>query len=235
MRQQQKQNGFLAKSHLLLVAELAVLVAGPVLLMGLPVQLLRFSAVFLLAGYCFWRLKTNNVARTYLRFNWSGCRAAISGILLRCFVGSLAIAAIVLAISPERLFCIPRADPVLMVLIVAFYGLVSVLPQEIAFRGYAAWRLDAYNVPFPTAVILSSALFGWVHILFGSWLSVGLSFVAGLSFYRTYRKYDSLAAAWLEHSLIGIAIFAIGLDNLFYLGPTPEAFASVCSASMPEE
>ncbi|MES0879142.1 CPBP family intramembrane glutamic endopeptidase [Roseibium sp. SCP14] len=233
MQQFQKQTGLLRKSRLLLVTELAVLVAGPVLLMGLPVQVLRFSAVFLLAGYCFWRLKTNNAARTYLRFNWPGCHAAIPGILLRCFVGSAAIAAIVLAISPERLFCIPRADPVLMLLIVAFYGLISVLPQEIAFRGYAAWRLDAYNIPFAAGVVLSSALFGWVHILFGSWLSVGLSFAAGLSFYRTYRKYDSLAAVWLEHSLIGIAIFAIGLDHLFYLGPTPEAFASVCSATAP--
>ncbi|MEM9630063.1 MAG: CPBP family intramembrane glutamic endopeptidase [Pseudomonadota bacterium] len=230
MQQPQKQTGLSQKRHLLLVTELAVIVAGPVLLMGLPVQFLRFSVVFLLAGYCFWRLKSNNAAQTYLRFNWSGCRAAVPGILLRCLVGSIAIAAIVLAISPERLFCIPRANPMLMVVIVAFYGLVSVLPQEIAFRGYAAWRLDAHKIPFPVGVILSSALFGWVHIIFGSWLSVGLSSIAGISFYRTYRKYDSLSAVWLEHSLIGIAIFAIGLDNLFYLGPTPEAFASVCSA-----
>jgi len=28
-----------------------------------------------------------------------------------------------------------------------------------------------------------------VHILFGIWLSVGLTAIAGLSFYRTYRKY----------------------------------------------
>lgn len=109
----------------------------------------------------------------------------------------------------------------LMAVIVAGYGLISVLPQEIAFRGYAAWRLDRGGLAFGPQLLISALLFGWVHILFGSWLSVGLSFLAGLTFYRTYRKYQSLAAVWLEHSLFGIAIFAIGLDHLFYVGPGP--------------
>ncbi|MCV0425145.1 MAG: CPBP family intramembrane metalloprotease [Roseibium sp.] len=232
MRWLRKQIARFGSGNLLLKAELAVIVAGPVLLMSLPFQLLRFSTVFLLAGYCLWRLKHNGVIGAYLQFNWTGCRKALPGVVLRCFLGAIAIIAIVLVVSPERLFCIPRADPMLMVLIVAFYGLVSVLPQEIVFRGYAAWRLDSFNVPFLPALFISALLFGWVHILFGSLLSVVLSMAAGLSFFRTYRKYRSLAAVWLEHSLIGIAIFAFGLDNLFYLGPTPEAFASVCSATV---
>lgn len=218
------------RSHLLVTAELAVLTAGPVLLMGLSVQLLRFSTIFLLAGYCVWRLSANGVRGRYLRFNWAGCRAALPGILLRWIAGSAAIAAVVLMLYPDRLFCIPRADPLLMATIVTFYGFVSVLPQEVAFRGYAAWRLDSYRVPYPAAVLISAILFGWVHILFGAWLSVGLTALAGLSFYRTYRKYDSLAAVWLEHSLLGISVFAIGLDQLFYLGPTTPAIASACGA-----
>ncbi|WP_422375996.1 CPBP family intramembrane glutamic endopeptidase [Roseibium sp.] len=214
----------------LLAAELAVLIVGPVLLMGLSIQLLRFSTVFLVAGYCFWRLSTNGVRAQYLRFNWPGCRAALPGIMLRWLVGSAVIAAIVLVLNPERLFCIPRADPLLMATIVAFYGLVSVLPQEVAFRGYAAWRFDTYGAGFMPALLVSSLVFGWVHILFGAWLSVVLTAVAGLSFYRTYRKYDSLAAVWLEHSLLGISIFALGLDQLFYLGPTTPAIAAICGA-----
>jgi len=224
--------GLPASGNLLLIAELAVILAGPILLMGLPVQLLRFSTVFLLAGYCFWRLRSNGAAGEYLRFNWAGCRAALPGILVRWVIGSAAIIAVVLLISPERLFCIPRANPLLMVAIVCFYGLVSVLPQEVAFRGYAAWRLDGYRVAYWPAMAISAALFGWVHILFGSWLSVALAFAAGLSFYRTYRKYRSLAAVWLEHSLIGIAVFAFGLDNLFYIGPTTASLAQVCSAAV---
>jgi len=217
------------KERLLLTTELAVLIVGPVLLMGLSVQILRFSTIFLVAGYCLWRLYRNDALRTYLRFNWAGCGRALPGIIVRWLLGSAAIVVIVLLLQPERLFCIPRADPALMLVIVTFYGLVSVLPQEVAFRGYAAWRLDQNGAPFWLAILLSAILFGWVHILFGSWLSVVLSLVAGLSFYRTYRTYSSLAAVWLEHSLIGISIFAIGLDNLFYLGPTPANFAGVCT------
>jgi membrane protease YdiL (CAAX protease family) len=70
-----------------------------------------------------------------------------------------------------------------------------------------------------SAALVSAALFGWVHILFGSWLSVGLGFATGLVFYRTYRASRSLAAVWLEHSLFGIGVFAIGLGPLFYRGP----------------
>lgn|GEM_PF-2020856 len=218
------------RNTLLVGLELVVLIAGPVLLMGLPVQLLRFATIFLVAGYAFWRLWANGVAGTYLRFNWQGCRAALPGILLRWLIGSAAILAVVLAISPERAFCIPRAEPMLMAVIVSFYGLVSVLPQEIAFRGYAAWRLDGTRLPFWAGCLISAALFGWVHILFGSMLSVVLSGIAGLSFYRTYRKYRSLAAVWLEHSLLGISVFALGLDYLFYVGPTSPAIAAVCGA-----
>lgn len=219
-----------AADRWLLGAELGVLIIGPVLLMGLPVQLLRFSTLFLVAGYCFWRLSANGVRSQYLRFNWQGCRAALPGILLRWLLGSVAIAAIVLALYPERLFCIPRADPLLMATIVAFYGLVSVLPQEIAFRGYAAWRFDSLGAGYLRALLISSLVFGWVHILFGAWLSVLLTALAGLSFFRTYRKHNSLAAVWLEHSLLGISIFALGLDQLFYLGPTTPALAAACGA-----
>ncbi|MHA7773149.1 CPBP family intramembrane glutamic endopeptidase [Roseibium sp. M-1] len=216
------------RSKLLLAAELAVLIAGPVLLMGLSVQLLRFATIFLVALYAVWRLWANGVAGTYLSFNWTGCRAALPGIMLRWLLGSMVILAVVLTLSPERLFCIPRANPALMAVIVTFYGLVSVLPQEIAFRGYAAWRLDSLHLPFWAACLISAVLFGWVHILFGSMLSVALSGAAGLSFYRTYRKYRSLAAVWLEHSLLGISVFALGLDNLFYLGPASPAIIAVC-------
>jgi len=224
-----KQVLSLAREKPLPFVELTVLIAGPLLLTGLSVQLLRFGSIFLLFAYCLWRLKSNNALRDYLAFNWSGCRVALPGILFRWLAGSATIAALVLFMSPERLFCIPRANPALMLVIVTFYGFVSVLPQEVVFRGYAAWRLDKAGFRNLPALIVSAALFGWVHIVFGSWLSVGLSFVAGLFFYRTYRKYKSLAAVWLEHSLIGISVFALGLDNLFYVGPATAAFASVCS------
>lgn len=91
--------------------------------------------------------------------------------------------------------------------------------------------MDTFNVPYVSALLISATLFGWVHIIFGTWLSVFLAAVAGLSFYRTYRKCRSLAAVWLEHTLIGVSVFTIGLDNYFYLGPTSPALAITCGVA----
>ncbi|WP_298814261.1 CPBP family intramembrane glutamic endopeptidase [uncultured Roseibium sp.] len=215
----------------LLVLELLAIVVGPIVLTGLSVQFLRFSTIFLVAGYCFWRLKANGVETSYLAVNWAGCVKALPGIFARWLLGTGAIALVVLVLNPDRLFCIPRAAPLMMASIVVFYGFVSVLPQEIAFRAYVSWRMDAFNLPYLPALLISAALFGWVHIIFGTWVSVVLAAVAGLSFYRTYRKYNSLAAVWLEHSLIGVSVFALGLDNYFYLGPTLPAIAATCGAA----
>lgn len=93
-----------SRERWVLAAELIVLVGGPVLLMGLPVQILRFSTIFLVAAYCLWRLHAAGALTPYLRLNWDGCRRALPGIVLRAAMASAAIAAIVLALYPERLF-----------------------------------------------------------------------------------------------------------------------------------
>ncbi|WP_299617878.1 CPBP family intramembrane glutamic endopeptidase [Pelagibius sp.] len=199
--------------------ELGIVVAAPLFLIDTSSQFLRFAALLLLAAYCFWRLSTAGARDGYLRLNWRGCRSALPGILLRSALAWLAVFAAVALLYPSQLLYLPQHAPGLTVAIVCGYALVSVLPQEVAFRGYASWRLESLNVPFVPAAVVSGAVFGWVHILYGSWLSVLLSFLAGTVFYRTYRNSRSLAAVWLEHSLFGSAVFVLGLGHLFYRGP----------------
>ncbi|WP_136660829.1 type II CAAX endopeptidase family protein [Nitratireductor sp. XY-223] len=214
----------------LLWAEVAVVAIAPILLLALPIQRARFLALFLLAGYCLVRMVRSGAAKTYLRFDWPACRAALPGILLRSAVAWLAVAALVLWLYPDQMLCLPESSLTLTALIVTGYGLVSVLPQEIAFRGYASWRLDAQKVPFVPAALLSAAIFGWVHIIFGSWMSAVLAFFAGILFYRTYRRSGSLAAVWVEHSFYGAAVFVLGLHQLFYQGPFFDQFVPACAA-----
>lgn len=204
-----------------LIIELVVIVGAPVLLIHVPLQPVRFGSLFVLAAYCLWRLWRAGVLADFVHFNWPACRRALPVILLRVAAAWLAIAGLVMWLYPERLFYIPRTDPGLMVVILFGYSFVSVLPQEIAFRAYAAWRMDRAGLGFWAALVVSSVLFGWVHIVFGAWLSVLLSTLAGLSFYHNYRSTGSLAAVWVEHSLVGIGIFALGLDQLFYRGAAP--------------
>ena len=209
--------------------EAAVLLVAPLLLLALPMQQARFLALYVLAGYCVWRLVRSGHAATYLSFNWAACRKALPGILLRAAIAWVIVAAFVLLLYPGRFLCFASSRPLLLLGIVAGYSVASVIPQEIAFRSYARFRFDALGWRLLPAVLTSAALFGWVHIIFGSWLSVLLAFFAGISFYLTYNRTRSLAAVWLEHSLFGAAVFTLGLDELFYQGPFFQQFVPACA------
>ncbi|MEX3010317.1 CPBP family intramembrane glutamic endopeptidase [Hoeflea sp. TYP-13] len=215
----------------LVAVELGTILVAPLLLAYGVNQQLHFPALFVLLGYCLWRLSKAGVRRAYMRFDWQACRFALSGILLRAGAAWLVILAFVLWFYPDRLLCIPSNSPIIIAGVAVGYTFVSVLPQEIVFRCYAGWRLDELKVRILPATIISAALFGWVHILFGSWLSVALGFAAGLVFYRTYRKTRSLAAVWVEHNLFGLGVFVLGLDPLFYQGALLDQFVPACGGA----
>jgi membrane protease YdiL (CAAX protease family) len=132
---------------------------------------------------------------------------------------TLGIVAVALVI-PDRLFDIPRQNPLLWLAIMVFYPLCSVYPQELVYR---AFLLQRYRPVLGTgwlAVLASATVFGFVHIIFGNLLSVGLSLLGGLLFARRYLRSRSLLAATIEHSLYGQLIFTIGLGSYFYHGAT---------------
>jgi membrane protease YdiL (CAAX protease family) len=129
----------------------------------------------------------------------------------------VAIAAIA-ALAPQRLFDIPRQSPLLWLAIMIFYPLVSVYPQEVVFRAFVLERYAPVLGSGWVAVGASAAVFGFVHIIFGHVISVGLSFLGGLLFAYRYRRSRSLLAAAIEHSLYGQLIFTVGLGAYFYHG-----------------
>jgi membrane protease YdiL (CAAX protease family) len=132
-------------------------------------------------------------------------------------VGVVAIAAVA-AFAPQRLFDIPRERPLLWLAIMIFYPLVSVYPQEVVFRAFVLERYAPVLGSGWVAVGASATVFGFVHIIFGHVLSVGLSFLGGLLFAYRYRRSRSLLAAAIEHSLYGQLIFTVGLGAYFYHG-----------------
>ena len=103
-------------------------------------------------------------------------------------------------------------------MVVLFYPLLSVIPQEIIFRSFFFRRYEQlFNTP--NKIILFSGLaFGWVHILLLNWVAVIFSAVGGIIFASTYNRTKSLALTCLEHALYGCFIFTIGLGFYFYHG-----------------
>ena len=121
-------------------------------------------------------------------------------------------------LSPEGWFRLPVERPGLWILIVCFYPLLSVLPQELIFRVAFTWRyrsLFTHDLPFLAA---SALCFGLVHAFFGHWISVVLSAFGGVLFAHTYLRHRTIWLPAAEHALYGGWIFTVGLGPFFYTG-----------------
>lgn len=127
---------------------------------------------------------------------------------------SIAIA----VIRPDLLFALPREQPLIWLLVLIFYPVLSVYPQELIYRAFV---FDRYTEVFGTGhmmVAASAVSFGFAHIAFGSWISVAMTIAGGWIFAMRYRRTESLFTASAEHALYGILIFTVGLGEYFYHG-----------------
>lgn len=119
---------------------------------------------------------------------------------------------------PERLFAFPLERPGRWAFVMIWYPVLSVLPQEMIFRAYF-FRRYAPLFPAPGAMVLASAVaFGWAHVMLTNWVAVVFSAAGGYLFALTYRRTNSLAAAWAEHAIYGCWVFTLGLGYYFYHG-----------------
>jgi uncharacterized protein len=154
-----------------------------------------------------------------LDWNWPAFdKAALIRLLFRFIPLCIALIIFTFLVIPENLFGLPRNRPNVWVLVMIFYPLLSVVPQEVVFRSFF-FRRYATLFPDPRMMILASSFaFGWVHILLLNWVAVAFSAVGGILFAHTYHKTRSLAAACFEHALYGCFIFTLGLGYFFYHG-----------------
>jgi membrane protease YdiL (CAAX protease family) len=129
-------------------------------------------------------------------------------------VGVVAVGLVI----PHRLFDLPREHPWLWLAVLVFYPLVSVYPQEVVFR---AFIFERYRPLFGSGwwmVAVSAVTFGFVHLIYGNVVAVGLTLVGGVLFARHYQRTRSLLFTAIEHSLYGQLAFTIGLGTYLYHG-----------------
>lgn len=133
---------------------------------------------------------------------------------------TLAIDRGLIPIGPGRdlLFGFPSRAPQTWLIVMLFYPLLSVYPQEILFRTFLFHRYErAFGSPLPI-IIFSALAFGWMHIFFGNPIAVPLTIASGALHAWTYARTRSTAAAVFEHALYGNAAFTIGLGWFFFTG-----------------
>ena len=159
-------------------------------------------------------LTNKNFDRRFLGFNgfndWKP-------IILRFLIISTFIIVLVWIFSPDSLFLLPRERPGLCFLIMIFYPIWSVYPQELIYR---SWFFHRYNDLIRNEthlIILNAVFFSFSHIIFRNLLVIVLTFAGGLMFAYTYRRSNSLMVVFVEHMLYGNLIFTAGLGQDFYL------------------
>lgn len=151
-------------------------------------------------------------------WNASGLKSEILPMLARFALLGGGITALVLIATPERAFSLPREKPALWMMIMLFYPLLSVYPQEVIFRAFF-FRRYAPLFPRPWAMITASAVaFGYVHIVFENVIAVAMTAIGGIMFGYTYARSRSTFAASVEHTLYGCLVFTVGLGEYFYSG-----------------
>jgi membrane protease YdiL (CAAX protease family) len=149
---------------------------------------------------------------------WDNVRLPLVPLLLRDAVFLVLLGVGVRVFAPQLFFSLLKRSPAFWAVIMLFYPLLSVYPQELLYRAFFFHRYQALFGSGWAMLVASAVAFGFVHIIFGNWLAVGLCVLGGFLFSLTYQQTGSLPFACLDHAIFGNFIFTIGLGQFFYHG-----------------
>lgn len=145
-------------------------------------------------------------------------RPILGGIFARLAFAAVMLGLILTLYRPTLLLALPRERPLLWTVIMLAYPVLSVYPQEIAFRAFFRHRYGGLVRSPGAYLLLNATAFGYAHIVMHNTPAIILCFAGGLVLAWAYERHRSLAAAWLEHTLYGCAAFTIGWGPMLYGG-----------------
>ena len=123
----------------------------------------------------------------------------------------------VIILFPDKLFNLPRSNPLIWLALGAFYPLFSAYPQEILFRTYIFHRYCRVFTRDWQMIAASGASFGFVHILYYHPLSMILTLLGGIYLASTYNRTRSVLYSAILHAIMGMLVFSVGLGEFFWL------------------
>ncbi len=182
-----------------------------------------FPLIWILGAYALVILLRDSTFPKRQLWNFAGGKPILRHMLLRFLILGAGMALAVVAadrwyFGEPLLFELAKRNPGLLAMIMIFYPIFSVYPQEVAFRTFFFHRYR-HLLPGKWLMIgVGAAAFSWAHIVFQNGLALVMCLVAGVLFGQTFWRSRSTAAVWLEHALYGCLIFVIGLGRFFYAG-----------------
>lgn len=92
-----------------------------------------------------------------------------------------------------------------------FYIFISSPAQEFLYRGALVRILTRLNASERSKMIVSSALYSFVHIIYKDFWTLILTFCIGIIWYRCYRKTNNLLGVCVSHAVLGIVTILAGV------------------------
>jgi len=120
----------------------------------------------------------------------------------------------VLILFPDKLFNLPRANPLIWLALVAFYPVFSAYPQEVLFRTFIFRRYRKVFTRKWQMITASGVSFGFVHILYYH-QSMILTLIGGIYLAITYSRTQSVLYTTILHGIMGVLVFTVGLGEYF--------------------
>jgi uncharacterized protein len=119
----------------------------------------------------------------------------------------------------ENLFLVfPINKPNSCLIFILIYPLLSALPQEIIFKSFFFHRYGSIFSGPAALILLNGISFGLFHLWYANVIAPLFSVFAGMILAYRYVKTRSLIIVTIEHSLLGIFLYVIGLGWFFYSG-----------------
>lgn len=207
-----------------LLSEFTILyLALPVLVATLlpPVAMFPVLFIAMLGGIALLH-RTDGFYWRDLTFGLRNINWSVTGAF--ALVATIVPAGVTMLTNPEGLFFLVLHRPALMAIILIFYPLVSVVPQELLFR-VLFFRRYRRLLPGPkTGIFLNGVLFSLAHLMYWNPIVLGMTFAGGLVFAWAYEIRGNFTEAVLFHMIAGELIFIMGLGVLFYSGNVSRPF-----------
>ncbi|MCH8567971.1 MAG: CPBP family intramembrane metalloprotease [Balneolales bacterium] len=139
-------------------------------------------------------------------------------ILIRFVFAATVLTGIILLLEPQYFLSLVLENPLRWTLIILLYPILSVLPQEIIYRVFFFKRYGTLFTNKYLMIHVNALAFGFLHIIYGNFTAVFLTYATGYVFARTYHFTRSFWAVCIEHTIYGIFLFTIGMGHYFVNG-----------------
>lgn len=117
-------------------------------------------------------------------------------------------------VEPSKLFYVPLKRPLLFLVILFSYTLLSAWPQEILFRTFFFSRYQSLFSDERLLIFTNAVLFSLAHLFFRNALVLIITLIGGLIFAITYLKFRSTTLVTIEHAIYGNWLYAVGLGYM---------------------